>query len=154
MFVVENIFPSRIRFSLLESYSLLLLLTSYFICFILDFSFLYICRPITVAMRSQAWTVFSRSNTGDVNSNPTRGMNVCICVYSEFMLPSVQVAAFRQADPPSKELYRLCKKVKKLKKRPGSNKGLQSHREWKEEKIYLRVQCQPVTGSFMLKVLN
>jgi hypothetical protein len=68
-----------------------------------------------------------------VGSNPTRGMDICVCVYSVFMLSCVQVAALRRADCPSKEFYRLCKKIKKLKKRQGSNKGLQSHREWKEE---------------------
>jgi hypothetical protein len=33
-------------------------------------------------------------------------MDVCVCVYSVF----VYVAALRQADPPTKEAYRLCKK--------------------------------------------
>jgi hypothetical protein len=37
---------------------------------------------ITVAARS----VFARSNTGIVDSNPTQGMNVC--VYSVFVLGS------------------------------------------------------------------
>jgi hypothetical protein len=35
------------------------------------------------AVRSKAWTVFARSNTGIVGSNPTQGMDVClslICV--------------------------------------------------------------------------
>jgi hypothetical protein len=34
--------------------------------------------PSTVAARSKAWTVFARSNTGIVGSNPTRGMDVCV----------------------------------------------------------------------------
>jgi hypothetical protein len=34
-----------------------------------------------------------------------------------FVLFCVQVAALRPADPPSKEFYRLCKKIKKLKKK-------------------------------------
>jgi hypothetical protein len=43
--------------------------------------------PITVAARSQAWTVFARSNVGIVGSNPTQGVDVClhlfcVCVYS------------------------------------------------------------------------
>jgi hypothetical protein len=42
--------------------------------------------PITVAARSKAWTVFVRSNTGIVGSNPTRGIDVC--VYSVFVLGS------------------------------------------------------------------
>jgi hypothetical protein len=41
-----------------------------------------------------------------------------------FLLSGVQVAAFGLAYPPSKEAYRLCKKIKKLKKRTKSNKGL------------------------------
>jgi hypothetical protein len=45
-------------------------------------------------------------------------------VYSVFVLSCVQVAALRQADPPSKKSYRLCKNIKKLEKRPRSNKGL------------------------------
>jgi hypothetical protein len=44
---------------------------------------------------------------------------------SVFVLSCMQVAALQQADPPSKESYRLCKKIKKLIKRgPRSNKGL------------------------------
>jgi hypothetical protein len=33
--------------------------------------------PVPVAARSQARTVFNRSNTGIVGSNHTRGMNMC-----------------------------------------------------------------------------
>jgi hypothetical protein len=35
-------------------------------------------HPITVAARSKAWTVFARSNTGIVGSNPSQGMDVCV----------------------------------------------------------------------------
>jgi hypothetical protein len=38
------------------------------------------CPPITVAARSKVWTVFARSNAGIVGSNPTRGLDVCVCV--------------------------------------------------------------------------
>jgi hypothetical protein len=40
--------------------------------------------PITVALRSKAWTVFPRSDIGIVGSNPNKGMGVCVhlfCVY-------------------------------------------------------------------------
>jgi hypothetical protein len=37
-------------------------------------------------------------------------MNVCLCVYSVFLLSCVQVAASRQADHSSKESYRLGKR--------------------------------------------
>jgi hypothetical protein len=41
---------------------------------------------------------------------PLKGIDVCVCVYSVFMLSCAQVAALRRADPPSKESYRLCMK--------------------------------------------
>jgi hypothetical protein len=66
--------------------------------------------PITVAARSKAWIVFARLNAGIVGSNPTQGLDVCVCVYSEFVLSCVQVAALRRADHPSNETYCLCKK--------------------------------------------
>jgi hypothetical protein len=36
---------------------------------------------ITVAARSTALTVFARSNTGVVGSNPARGMDVCVLLF-------------------------------------------------------------------------
>jgi hypothetical protein len=35
-------------------------------------------EPITVVALSKAWTIFPRSNTGIVGSNPTQGMDVCV----------------------------------------------------------------------------
>jgi hypothetical protein len=35
--------------------------------------------PIAVAVRSMAWTVFARSTTEIVGSNPTGSMDVCVC---------------------------------------------------------------------------
>jgi hypothetical protein len=37
--------------------------------------------PITVGARSKALTVFARSNTGIVSSNPTGGMDVCVRLF-------------------------------------------------------------------------
>jgi hypothetical protein len=62
-----------------------------------------------VAARSKAWTVFARSNAGIVGSNLTQAMDICVCVYSAFVLSCVQVAALRRADYSSKESYRVCK---------------------------------------------
>jgi hypothetical protein len=42
--------------------------------------------PITVAVRSKALTVFARWNVWIVVSNPTQSMDVCVCVYSVFVL--------------------------------------------------------------------
>jgi hypothetical protein len=44
-------------------------------------SMLYMKPPITVAARSKAWTVFARSNTGIVGSNPTRDTDVCVRLF-------------------------------------------------------------------------
>jgi hypothetical protein len=38
-------------------------------------------RPITVAARSKALTVFACLNAGIVGSNPTRGMDVCLRLF-------------------------------------------------------------------------
>jgi hypothetical protein len=38
-------------------------------------------RPITVAARSEAGTVFPRSNAWIVGSNPTRSMDVCMRLF-------------------------------------------------------------------------
>jgi hypothetical protein len=47
-----------------------------------------------------------------------------VCVYSVFVLSCVEVAALRQADPPSKKSYRLCKMSRnKEKKSQGPKKG-------------------------------
>jgi hypothetical protein len=41
---------------------------------------------------------------------PLKVMDVCVCVYSVFVLSYVQVATLRLADHSSKESYSLCKK--------------------------------------------
>jgi hypothetical protein len=50
---------------------------------------IYSLLPITVAAQPKAWTVFARSNAGNVGSNPTQGMDVCVYVYSVFVLSCV-----------------------------------------------------------------
>jgi hypothetical protein len=42
--------------------------------------------PIKVAAGSEAWTVFARSNTGIVGSNPTWGMDICVHLFCYVVL--------------------------------------------------------------------
>jgi hypothetical protein len=71
--------------------------------------------PITLAVRSKAWTVLLRLKNGIVGSNPTRGMDVFVRLFCVCAVLCVQVAALRRADPPSKESYLLCKRSRKWK---------------------------------------
>jgi hypothetical protein len=66
--------------------------------------------PITVAVRSKAWTVVARSDAGIEGSNPTQSMDVCVYVCSVFVLSCVSVVALWRAYHSSKESYRLYKK--------------------------------------------
>jgi hypothetical protein len=66
-------------------------------------------KPVTVAERCKAYTVFARSKSEIVRSNPTQGMDVwCLFVYVRFSV-CVQVEVLRRADHPSKESYRISK---------------------------------------------
>jgi hypothetical protein len=76
--------------------------------------------PAIVTARSKAWTVFARSNTGIVCSNPTQTW-MSVCVYSMFVLSCVQAAAWRRSDP----LSTGCVWIKKLKKRPRSTRAVE-----------------------------
>jgi hypothetical protein len=64
---------------------------------------MYSLLPTTVAAQSKAWTVFTRSNSDVVGSNSTWGMDVCVCVYSVFVLPCMLIATLRRADHSFKE---------------------------------------------------
>jgi hypothetical protein len=57
---------------------------------------------------SKAWIVFARSDAGIVGSNPTRCMDVCVCV--RLFCVCVVLCALQRADHSSKESYRLCEK--------------------------------------------
>jgi hypothetical protein len=83
-----------------------------------------------VAARSKAWTVFARSNTAIVGSKSTQGMDVCVFVYSVFVLFCVYVEALRWADPPSEESYRLCIGLRNWK----SGQGPKGYRAIEREK--------------------
>jgi hypothetical protein len=61
---------------------------------------------ITVAARSKAWTVFVRSNTGIVGSNPTQGTDVYVRLFSVCVVPCV--GSGLATGWSSKETYRPC----------------------------------------------
>jgi hypothetical protein len=79
-----------------------------------DYPLLVIIPPITVAVWSKAWNVFGRSNTGYVGSNLTWSMDVCVPLFCVCALLCAG-SDLRRADPPSKESYRLCIKIKNWK---------------------------------------
>jgi hypothetical protein len=79
---------------------------SYFLCFEGLFYHAVSSWPITVAARSKAWTVFARSNTGVVSSNPTQGMDVCVRLFCVCVVLCVG-SGLPRPDPPSKESYRV-----------------------------------------------
>jgi hypothetical protein len=64
-------------------------------------------KPVSMAERSKTSTVFGRSNIGIAGSNPTRGMDVCLCL-----------SVLRWTDPPAKESYQMSNGSKKLKQEP------------------------------------
>jgi hypothetical protein len=66
-----------------------------------------------MAVRSKAWNIFARSNTGVVDSNPTQGMDVCLRLFCVYVV-LCKVAALRRTYHPFKESYRLSM-IKKLK---------------------------------------
>jgi hypothetical protein len=78
---------------------------------------------ITIAARSKAWTVFTLSNAGIVSSNPSQGMDVCVhlfCVCVVLCVGSGLATGSSYVQGVLPTVYR----IKKLKKRPMSNKGL------------------------------
>jgi hypothetical protein len=58
-----------------------------------------------MAERSEASTVYGRSNTGIAASNTAQGMDVC--PRSSVLCCPVSVEALRWTDPPPKESYEM-----------------------------------------------
>jgi hypothetical protein len=92
------------------------------IAFRFSYSSLHV-SPITVAAQSKAWTVFARSNTGIVGSNPTQGMDVCMRLFCVCVLLCVGSGIATGWSPVQGVLPTVCR-FKKLKKRQRPNKGL------------------------------
>jgi hypothetical protein len=79
--------------------------------------------PTTVAAQSKEWTVFARSNTGIVGSNPTWGMDVCVRLFYVCVVLCVG-SGLATGSSPAQGILPTMYKSNKLKKRPGPNKGL------------------------------
>jgi hypothetical protein len=88
-----------------------------------DFTTVWLMLPISVAARAKAWTVFARSNTGIVGSNPTQGMDACVrllCVCVVLCIGSGLATGWSPVQGVLPTVYG----IKKLKKRPSPTKGL------------------------------
>jgi len=70
--------------------------------------FKFLKRPVPMATRSKARTVFNRLNNRIVGSNPARGMDVCPR-FSVFCCP-VLVMTLRRVHPAPKESYQNVQK--------------------------------------------
>jgi hypothetical protein len=79
--------------------------------------------PIRVAARSKAWTVFARLNAGIVVSNSTQGMNVCLRLFCVCVVLCVGYGLATGRFPVQGVIPSVYR-IKKLKRRPRSNKGL------------------------------
>jgi hypothetical protein len=67
-------------------------------------------QPITVAARSEAWTVFAQSNTGILWSSPTRGMDICVrllCVYVVLCVDSSIATGWSPVQGVLQTVYKL-----------------------------------------------
>jgi hypothetical protein len=60
-------------------------------------------------IREKALTAFARSNTGTVSSNPTQGIDVCVCLFCVVLCVGGGLAT---ADPIYKESYRLYTRLR------------------------------------------
>jgi hypothetical protein len=79
--------------------------------------------PITVAARSQAWTIFARSNAVIVGSNPIRGLDVYVCLFCVCVVPCV-ASGLAKGWSPVQGVLPTVYRIRKVKKQPRSNKGL------------------------------
>jgi hypothetical protein len=62
--------------------------------------------PMTVATLSEAWTIFTRSNSAVVSSNPIPVIDVCVCLFCVCVVQCVGSCLATRISP-SKESYRL-----------------------------------------------
>jgi hypothetical protein len=79
--------------------------------------------PFTVVAWSKAWTVFARSNTGIVGSNPTQSMAICVRLFYICALLCVG-SGLATGWSPVQGVLPTVYRITKLKKQPAPNRGL------------------------------
>jgi hypothetical protein len=79
--------------------------------------------PITVAARSEVWTVFVRSDTGVVGPNLTQVMDVCVRLFHVCAVLRIG-SGLATGWSTVREVLPTVYRIKKLKNRRRSNKGL------------------------------
>jgi hypothetical protein len=75
-------------------------------------------QSIAVVARPKAWTLFSRSNTGVVGSNPTQGIDICVrlfCVCVVLCVGSGLATGWSPARGVLPSVYRITKLKKAAK---------------------------------------
>jgi hypothetical protein len=84
-------------------------------------------------------------------------MDICVCIYSVFVLSRVQVAALRRAVHSFKESYRLCKKDYETEEEARAQQMDVGHwwmSEWMNEWNYLTwgsllFSCRKIQGQYL-----
>jgi hypothetical protein len=103
---------------------------------------MYYDKPITVASRSKACTVFARSNAGIVGSNPTQDMDLCVRLFC-FCVVLCVGTCLATGWSPSKESYRLYKKrLRNWRRGQSPAKCCRAIDEWLNECLVLNVDGQ------------
>jgi hypothetical protein len=83
---------------------------------------LVVNEPITVTARSKASTVFARSNTGIVDSNTTRGMDVCVRLFRVCVVLCIG-RGLATGLSPVQGVLPTAYRIKKLKSGQGATQG-------------------------------
>jgi hypothetical protein len=96
-------------------------------------------RPVMMAAWPKAWTVFARSNTGVMGLNPTRGMDVHVCLCCVCAILCVG-SGFVTGWSPTKESCWLCIGLWNWKSGQGPAKGCRTINEWMNIKTI--VNCE------------
>jgi hypothetical protein len=102
-------------------------------------------KPTTAAARSKTWTAFARSNAGIVVSNPTQGMDVCVCLFCDCVVLRVG-SGFATGSPTFQGALPTVNWMEKLKKK--KNGPSSSIRNVEPRKEYFEIEKEFYIASF------